>query len=309
MSDAPSAAGSAAAGLVLRPPENLRAPDLAPTAADVAANAQAFHLQRVDRPQGPVTVEAGAGAALVARINLLARTPVAGARDGAQLKQCIAPDFMVVAAPQKRVVVAAHASQTVMVLHAEPAAFAALAGIDLGRVTAHLHGRVLADGFMTGLVERLFDTVDADARLAESLFQTLCLTLAERSRRAAGKSPSRGGLTEGQLSRLRAHVEGRLDRPLPIAELAALVGLSTFHFARAFKVSMGAAPATWIRLRRLTVAQRLLQDRALSVTDVAAAVGYDSPSRFSRAFRAVTGESPSGYRRRIGALAPEASTS
>jgi AraC-like DNA-binding protein len=60
---------------------------------------------------------------------------------------------------------------------------------------------------------------------------------------------------------------------------------------------MGAPPGEWIRLRRLTVAQTLLERTQQSITDVAAAVGYESPSRFARAFRAATGFSPSRFRR------------
>lgn len=268
-------------------------------ASSTAAKPPAFRLQRIERPSGAVTVAASPEAAFVARINLLARQPVSGARDGAQLKQCIAPDFLVLGAPDRAVTVPAHTAQTLMVLHAAPGAFEAVTGADVASVAGPIHGRIIADGLMAGLVERLFDVAESDARLAESLFQTLCLTLVERTRARGTRAPLRGGLTEGQLTRLRTHVESRLDQPLPIAELAALAGLSPFHFSRAFKTSMGLAPATWIRLRRLIVGQRLLQDSAMSVAAVAAAVGYDSPSRFSRAFRAMTGETPSQYRRRL----------
>ena len=43
---------------------------------------------------------------------------------------------------------------------------------------------------------------------------------------------------------------------------------------------------------------RLLRDTALPVTEIAAAVGYDSSEHFIRTFRRYTGETPSGYRQR-----------
>jgi AraC family transcriptional regulator len=264
--------------------------------------ASGFVLERIDHPKGAVTVEAGREAVLAVRINLLARGPATGARDGGQLKQCIAPDFMVVAAPGRRVTLPAHAAQAVLVLRLVGEPFKVVTGAELGAIAAALHGKVLADGLVTGLVERLADVAGRDPRLADSLLQTLCLALVERVGASANREHPRGGLTERQLSVLRRHVEGHLDQPLPIAALAALVGLSAFHFARAFKASMGIAPAAWIRLRRLTVAQRLLQDATRSVSDVAAAVGYDSPSRFSRAFRALTGKTPSQFRRASASL-------
>jgi AraC family transcriptional regulator len=281
-------------------PSRTGAPDLAPGPTAPATIASPYRLHRIERPSGAITIAASPEAAFVVRINLLARQPLSGARRGAQLKQCIAPDLLMVAAPGKAITMPGHMAQSVLVLHAAPGAFEVATGLDVADIAGPIHGQALADGLLTGLVERLFDVSDSDTRLAQSLFQALCLALVEHARVRGSRTQLRGGLTESQLTRLRTHVEARLEQPLPISELAALAGLSPFHFARAFKTSMGLAPASWIRLRRLTVGQRLLQDTTMSIADVAAAVGYDSPSRFSRAFRAMTGETPSQYRRRAG---------
>ncbi|MFO1104674.1 MAG: AraC family transcriptional regulator [Amaricoccus sp.] len=55
---------------------------------------------------------------------------------------------------------------------------------------------------------------------------------------------------------------------------------------------------------RIDVAQRLLSETRLSVTDIGAALGYADTSAFSNAFRRLAGASPSGWRRSTeGALA------
>jgi AraC-like DNA-binding protein len=51
--------------------------------------------------------------------------------------------------------------------------------------------------------------------------------------------------------------------------------------------------------RRIDHAKALLAKRSLSVSDVAASVGYGSLSRFSALFRQVTGHSPRVYRRNM----------
>jgi AraC family transcriptional regulator len=51
--------------------------------------------------------------------------------------------------------------------------------------------------------------------------------------------------------------------------------------------------------RRITQAKALLANHSLSVSDVAIAVGYGNPSRFSALFRQITGHSPRAYRRKM----------
>jgi AraC-like DNA-binding protein len=68
--------------------------------------------------------------------------------------------------------------------------------------------------------------------------------------------------------------------------------------------------ATGLTWRRFLVEHRMLRAMALlssghrTVLDVALAVGFESASAFSRAFRQQFGESPTGYRRRVLASAP-----
>jgi len=63
-------------------------------------------------------------------------------------------------------------------------------------------------------------------------------------RQRAPVSPARGGLPPGAMRRVREHVEVHLSESMDLAELAAIAGLSVYHFARAFKQSAGVAPTT-----------------------------------------------------------------
>ncbi|WP_050762528.1 helix-turn-helix transcriptional regulator [Brevundimonas subvibrioides] len=243
-------------------------------------------------------LQAGDGLQLAVRINLVARERSMERPDPARLKACVAPDYYLLAPAGADAVMAAHAAQDVLLLSIPPEAFyrRGLVG-NPGCPLSPLRGRVLVDPVVTGLVEQLAQSSSPeDQALNASVLDTLLLTLV-RIARTRAREATRGGLTARQLGVVREHVEARLDRPIRNADLAALTGLSPFHFARSFKESMGMPPAGWIRLRRLTVAQRLLVQPERSITDVAAAVGYDSPSRFARAFRDATGVSPSQFRR------------
>jgi AraC-like DNA-binding protein len=90
----------------------------------------------------------------------------------------------------------------------------------------------------------------------------------------------------------------RLER-LRLQELADLVGRSRFHFCRAFRDATGRTPPQALMLLRVKRARQLLANPANSVTEVALAVGYQTPSAFALAFRRAVGETPAAYRKRL----------
>ena len=61
----------------------------------------------------------------------------------------------------------------------------------------------------------------------------------------------------------------------------------------------GHTPHQWLTTQRIGRARELLADPKLAITDIALAVGYETPSAFATSFRKVTGVSPSHYRRQI----------
>lgn len=111
--------------------------------------------------------------------------------------------------------------------------------------------------------------------------------------------PGRGGLSPHHLRRVTSFMEDHLAEEIGLGQLADLVGLSPWHFCRAFKESTGLPPHRFLVRSRIERAKRLLADRATSVTDVALGVGFGGSTQFSRAFRAAVGLSPREYRARL----------
>src|SRR5207248_1739550 len=104
------------------------------------------------------------------------------------------------------------------------------------------------------------------------------------------------------LERIRATlalVNRDLGQPLSLADLAKCACLHPTYFNKVFKRAVGMPPMKFLEQQRLRRAQNLLGYSAVSVADVALSVGYQDPYYFSRAFRRLTGVSPSGYREAV----------
>jgi transcriptional regulator GlxA family with amidase domain len=110
----------------------------------------------------------------------------------------------------------------------------------------------------------------------------------------------RGGLTGRQLGRIKELVNVHISKEITISELANLVGLSQFHFVRAFKHSVGLSPYQYVLSQRISVAKEMLSKGDLPITDVALAVGFSDVSQLNRAFRKLIGITPTAFRREIG---------
>jgi AraC-like DNA-binding protein len=85
----------------------------------------------------------------------------------------------------------------------------------------------------------------------------------------APREEVRGGLTPVVLKRVLDYIETHLDENIDLATLAATAGLSLFHFARAFKISKGMTPHSYILHRRVERAQRLLRETNLPQAEIA----------------------------------------
>jgi AraC-like DNA-binding protein len=117
-----------------------------------------------------------------------------------------------------------------------------------------------------------------------------------RVRRPAPPDSSVGGLTPRALQRIREYIEGHLTENIELETLADIAGLSKWHFARAFKQSVGTPPHFYVIRRRLERAQELLAETDLSLAQIALRSGFGDQSHFSRRFRMFFGVTPRSFR-------------
>ena len=113
------------------------------------------------------------------------------------------------------------------------------------------------------------------------------------------KAYLRGGLAGWQKNQVAQYIEEHLTEDIPVAALAALAGLSPYHFARAFKQTFGFPPHRYLTGRRIEKAKSLLAKPAASVTQIGLALGFSEVSSFTTAFHKHAGITPSEYRRSL----------
>lgn len=111
--------------------------------------------------------------------------------------------------------------------------------------------------------------------------------------------PTMGGLSPKVLLRAIERLRSDSEADVSLAALASDAGLSRSHFCRAFKESTGLSPHAWLRQYRLEQAMNMLRDTDTSIVSVAAELGYASQTAFAAAFRRLTGETPSDWRRGV----------
>jgi AraC family transcriptional regulator len=133
---------------------------------------------------------------------------------------------------------------------------------------------------------------------AQTMGNALAVHLLSRySTRTKLFKPFTGGLSPRDLKHVVEFIGDNLNQELNLADLANTVQLSQYHFAHAFKQSMGISPHQYVIQQRIARAMLLLKQATISIHAVSRACGFSSPSHFSKSFRKRAGLSPSQFRR------------
>ena len=116
-------------------------------------------------------------------------------------------------------------------------------------------------------------------------------------RPAAPRRRVGAGLAPWQARRVATHVDENLGYSITIDQLAAIAGLSSSYFCRAFKDSFGDPPHAYIMRRRVERAQSLMLQTREPLSQIALACGLSDQAHLCNLFRRLVGQSPSQWRR------------
>lgn len=162
--------------------------------------------------------------------------------------------------------------------------------IDRNRITSG--GATTALDLMLTIIRADFGQETAIAVSELLIFDT------ERS----GSTPQRErvpAMIESKMPRLAKAIklmERNIESPLSVAEISSQTGISQRQLERDFKESLGTTATRYYSRLRVMLAQRLLTETSLNITEIALRAGYTSRTSFIRTYKNVFKKCPSDER-------------
>ncbi len=104
------------------------------------------------------------------------------------------------------------------------------------------------------------------------------------------------GSRNTRLIRVIRLMQRNLETPLSLEELADAAGYSTRQLERQFRAVLNETPSRYYRNLRIDLGRSLLFETELSVTEIAAATGFETANHFAKVFRERFGVSPRSAR-------------
>lgn len=138
---------------------------------------------------------------------------------------------------------------------------------------------------------------ESDSRLQDALAAVFVWRLVRRLPAAAVAEGLRDEPRQERFRRrLQRVMEARLHRSLPVAEMAAEMGMSASSLSSACRRYVGRAPAQAFLAAKIERAKALLRLDAMSVAEVADHLGFADQFHFSKVFKRFAGAPPSHWR-------------
>jgi AraC-like DNA-binding protein len=149
----------------------------------------------------------------------------------------------------------------------------------------------------TGGLFNLIQTVNeqpdtAGPVLSAKLMHLISLIYIHQQHEGNERSP-----IQKKINQAAALISERYNEEIDLEQLARDLGLSYTKFRRDFKNQTGLAPSQYQNHTRMEHAKALINYSNLSIHEIAAQTGVDSPAYFSRAFKKHFNQSPSDLRK------------
>lgn len=153
------------------------------------------------------------------------------------------------------------------------------------------------------LVEEYRETMVGRAQIMTALSEQLAVSLV-RYHHLPSVSPvqhlhSSLNTQQQRFADVVAYMSENIEEKITIDQMAQIALMNRFHFIRSFKSAFGNSPYDYLTGLRISRAKQMLSNTQLSANDIGSNCGYSSASRFSAAFKMITGMTPSAYRQLI----------
>lgn len=155
----------------------------------------------------------------------------------------------------------------------------------------------------TASIDMMLDLIGREhgATLASAVSEQFVVSrIRQRSDHQRMEIAARYGVHNRKLIQVIGVMEQHMEEPLAPDRLAQEIGVTRRQLERLFCASLKDTPTHFYLQLRLTRARELLQQTDMSITSICVACGFESPSHFSRTYRARFGASPRSDRQGTG---------
>jgi AraC family transcriptional regulator len=126
----------------------------------------------------------------------------------------------------------------------------------------------------------------------ESLTQVLVIHLLRHYSSLQPIIATRHSLTPSRLQGAIDYIHAHLDGDLSMVQIASSINAGSTHFAHLFKTATGISLHQYVIQQRVARAQLLLQTTCLTIPNIAAQVGFATPSHLAHHCKRLTGMTP-----------------
>jgi AraC family transcriptional regulator len=119
------------------------------------------------------------------------------------------------------------------------------------------------------------------------------------SNRSRAVPSCHGGMGPSRERRVLAYIAEHLDQTITLEELAKVAEISPNYLIALFRQSLGMTPHKYVVQQRIEQARRLLNERNLSLLEIAQRCGFQDQSQFTTVFRRYAGVTPGQLRRSL----------
>ncbi|HVH96008.1 MAG TPA: AraC family transcriptional regulator, partial [Bacillus sp. (in: firmicutes)] len=95
------------------------------------------------------------------------------------------------------------------------------------------------------------------------------------------------------------YIRFHLEQELSLETISAAIHSSTYELSRKFKKETGQTLTDYINTLRIKEALYIMENRNLSITDIAYMTGFNDVNYFTKVFKKLKGITPSTYRKQL----------